>query len=576
MNNSTDKPDVPVDGKTVAELTRLTQGLCLLVVNTVEKKWLSKSDSNETLAYCFHILSHVLETVDEVIFRLRGETLEVNRTDMDSESPTIAAFAAQMKTLGIDNFEIKKGITSETLSGLLGVFCAPPGQIEQLGGFSSAVQAVGIQNVSSKTIVYREVSEDDVVVSKEEFETAKSEFDKSQKVQNRVDNIAEILDLLKAKKNDTQTKKAIEQIQSLATDAQRMAQLVVSAAESKKESAEEEARQNMASALVGCIRNAFETFMKAPSCRTRKGKRELKRNMANLEKEILKILRESSPEEAEECRSAVAGVMEHVNDELQIDMIASEYMKKMKAMRKTEQRLLKYMNTKDVEGLMASPLQLRLSQEGMPIESWQDLMLKSGLRPHFGFGGPEDGAGESGSATLEHLADLLTRMESVVSNLAQHPDTEQREDFTGVLKEMNQEIGQVVTETTEKARRIAREIRDDADAAEESEEEARRKGIGLRLSRKKLLELLAEIVQELFQPLAVINCSIDILLSKRLGEVSEPQADILKLAVDSSEKLRTLIASLLQLSGLPQSLTPDKKTVSQISEESGPPETVRL
>jgi len=77
------------------------------------------------------------------------------------------------------------------------------------------------------------------------------------------------------------------------------------------------------------------------------------------------------------------------------------------------------------------------------------------------------------------------------------------------------------------------------------------------MARKRLMVLLAEVVQELCQPLSVINCSIDMIKSKHLGEVTDPQLEMLNLASISGERVRILVDKLLELSGLPRTLTPN-------------------
>ena len=93
------------------------------------------------------------------------------------------------------------------------------------------------------------------------------------------------------------------------------------------------------------------------------------------------------------------------------------------------------------------------------------------------------------------------------------------------------------------------------------ENEAEAKGepvpAGKKMPRKQLMELLAEIAQELCQPLAVINCSVDMIRGGSLGEVSSTQVEMLCLAAESGSKLQTLIDKLMQISGVPETRSPD-------------------
>ena len=76
--------------------------------------------------------------------------------------------------------------------------------------------------------------------------------------------------------------------------------------------------------------------------------------------------------------------------------------------------------------------------------------------------------------------------------------------------------------------------------------------------------LLAEIVQELCQPLSVINCSIEMIKSSHLGAVSDSQLEILNLASTSGDRVKLLVDKLLELSGLPTTMTPDADIQSSL------------
>jgi hypothetical protein len=79
------------------------------------------------------------------------------------------------------------------------------------------------------------------------------------------------------------------------------------------------------------------------------------------------------------------------------------------------------------------------------------------------------------------------------------------------------------------------------------------------MTRGRLITILAEVVQELCQPLSAITCSIDMITSRTLGDISQPQADMLNLAYDSAGKIRTLVDNLEKIAGLPTTLSPDEE-----------------
>ena len=87
-----------------------------------------------------------------------------------------------------------------------------------------------------------------------------------------------------------------------------------------------------------------------------------------------------------------------------------------------------------------------------------------------------------------------------------------------------------------------------------SQTEAAKSGTGPKLTRKRMLTILAEIVQELCQPLSVINCALGTIGGGHLGDVTTAQADMLQLAGEGAAKIEVLIDNLRNISGLPDTL----------------------
>ena len=171
------------------------------------------------------------------------------------------------------------------------------------------------------------------------------------------------------------------------------------------------------------------------------------------------------------------------------------------------------------------------------------------------------------STSMEHLVDVLTRMEQTVGALADQSEEESQEAFDGMLTQVSSEIGNLVDGTAQKIKNIASEVQADIKAAEAAEQVAEEQGIGLILSRRKLLEMLIEVSQELCQPLAVIKCSIEMIMTRRLGEIPERQQSMLEMISDSTLRLNALINGLMEISGVPDSLSPDRELLDKVTRE---------
>ncbi len=84
------------------------------------------------------------------------------------------------------------------------------------------------------------------------------------------------------------------------------------------------------------------------------------------------------------------------------------------------------------------------------------------------------------------------------------------------------------------------------------------------LSRRQLLVLMAELGQELRQPLTVITGAIEMLLRDYFGTITPAQRPIVEMAADSSRDLDALIGRMIRIAGMPASLNPDEKILNRI------------
>ena len=92
----------------------------------------------------------------------------------------------------------------------------------------------------------------------------------------------------------------------------------------------------------------------------------------------------------------------------------------------------------------------------------------------------------------------------------------------------------------------------------ETQAEQAASGKPLPLSHKALLRTVAEIAQELSQPLTVISATLDMLRSQRTGPITTAQGELLALAAESSSRLARLVACLMSIAGSPHTLKPDR------------------
>jgi len=147
------------------EAQDLAQGLGVLVYNTLNHHWFSDTDEREALVAYYALVAGCLTRTEELLFRMVGQDLTVNGAAPREVERYIEALLAQMEALQMGNIMLRRGITVDELHRLVHLMASTLDELESLGGFAGALAARGISNVASRTVVYREIAEDDVVVS---------------------------------------------------------------------------------------------------------------------------------------------------------------------------------------------------------------------------------------------------------------------------------------------------------------------------------------------------------------------------------------------------------------------------
>ncbi len=86
---------------------------------------------------------------------------------------------------------------------------------------------------------------------------------------------------------------------------------------------------------------------------------------------------------------------------------------------------------------------------------------------------------------------------------------------------------------------------------------------------KELIALIAELAQELSQPLTIVNATIDIIRRAPPAAGQEGQNELLSMASDSGKRLAELVSRLVQIAGTPKSLSPDADRLKTIYQAPG-------
>lgn len=189
---------------------------------------------------------------------------------------------------------------------------------------------------------------------------------------------------------------------------------------------------------------------------------------------------------------------------------------------------------------------------GFSPGEWHSLLQEAGIAEERGLG-----------PSKAPLQTLLRRVEQMAAEM--DAGGEHVKSTTEALETIEQEVDLLIRGTRQQSTTLAQRVDADRSTVAEMERQARERGVGLMLTRDELLQNLAEINQELVQPLTVSSALLQLLQSGRAGVISDAQSDLLKTASVSIDRLGTLISSLQSISGLPDELCPDTALLQEIN-----------
>jgi hypothetical protein len=205
----------------------------------------------------------------------------------------------------------------------------------------------------------------------------------------------------------------------------------------------------------------------------------------------------------------------------------------------------------------------RCADDPSSLEDLRQQLLASGLsQSEWRLLLAEGGVGGGARRDDKTIARLLQSVEELADQRAASGTRSQ--SMTNALESISREVDSLIQHTHGHASSLAQRVDADRGTVAELEQRARDSGVGLQLSREDLLGSLAEINQELVQPLTTSSTMLQMLSDGKMGELNPEQRDVLKMATEGMDRLEKLITYLQRISGFPVELSPDHGLLSEV------------
>jgi hypothetical protein len=492
--------------------------------------------TQQAISKGFEFLNGFLSKWERVSFSVADNSLLAEGRQVDMKNPLMAAFLKQLTAIEVGSFSLARGMAIEDFTKLMALLNTHPEKMKAMGSFSDALAQSGVSHVQAKSMIYQLVTEEDVVVNKGELEQALSGEGAGDGGDGTGEkSVEEIIAFLKGAAG--QMSMDIEQV---ASDTHQLADLIMKAAEVSPEKAELEGAETLGDIVVGCLRRAYQSMLQDPAAKTQQGKKTIAKTLMLLQEDLLKGLHDLAGPAADEIAEMVVEAVDEMNSELQVDALASDYVKKRKGVDTTEKKILRFMKVAGRENPEASEaLREKLLEGGLNVGEWQELLVKSEAA-----GGRKGGGAEGTDA----LASLLAQMTDLLDPRKHAPGAVPPEpQVNHLVTQLEQEVAVVTADAEQKLDRWAKRLRDKPD-----------------MSRDAMLAMLAEIGQEICQPLSVITCALDMIRGKALGPLTPPQEEMLTLAAESGARLEMLANKVIEISGVPKGTKPDATILDDV------------
>ena len=264
-----------------------------------------------------------------------------------------------------------------------------------------------------------------------------------------------------------------------------------------------------------------------------------------LEEAILKRMREMKDAQVSEAdMDAIASATEDITDEIKIDALTDEYAGRVESFRESQDKLMKFIRAEGPGSSGASVIQKKLAERGISLPGWQEFVVKGGDKG--GAGGP--GSGFSNAHIIEaisHLDTLLDNMEKEFSKMSKTQQDENARKMWNILEDVNREIQKLAEHTDVKINILADVVQTNVQAVGQPDKGGGEAG----LTRKQILDSIAEILRDVAEPLELIRTSLDLMTSRAFGSNAEIQANVVRLAMDNTDLTKNLLEKLRSISG---------------------------
>ncbi|MEN7974050.1 MAG: hypothetical protein ABFR47_09485 [Verrucomicrobiota bacterium] len=463
-------------------------------------------------------------------------------TLMIDESPVLVAgtllktLERRLDDLGITGLRISHGTSKAELTELARLLANKNGP-----DFKGEITKAGLEHIASEEVQFLPVHEgqtvanektndyNGIVVINDDAAGAGNGGDGSSNANVHVEQIVAFLQ----GNLDIEDGEVAEELMELASDPAKLGQMILESV-AIRQTASALAGESLSDVILGCLRRTYNGLRKQPTFHTTEGVIDLKKSLLLLEDNLLKKIGDITGDANLELDRQIVQTIREMNEDLDFEIAANQYIACNDGLEKNRKKLQDYVCAKGMD--VAEEL---ISHTAFPPRAWHRIVVNH--QPLAG-GGPLPPAGDGFNA----LAMVLAKIEHLMAS----------NQIDGNLgSDLLEQAKNRVDDTAESANEKLESLSQKLSGSEAGTIGGHTKGMSL----NELLSSIAELAQELFQPLTAITTSHEMILGGYAGEISNEQRSMIDLAHNSGEHLTYLLKKLIEIVGCPSNTGIDER-----------------
>jgi hypothetical protein len=533
---------------TTSPLMLNTLGLLGKLLNIASVYGTKHPSIQPALRETYDALTQSLLAEGKVILGNFHKKLTINDKMITDYTAHLRALERRLVSLNTPHLIIENGLEKDELLRLTEILMSPANKFEKT--LKEIIDEASLDHIKAEVVEYVAQHEGERIVGEDEgFGRGEGGTDKEgqvgdEKFESKAKvHVEQIMAFLKGDLSKKETPD--KELQEMLSDPEKLGQLIMESVEVRQTAQALDGGESLADIVIGCLRRTYDGLSEQRKYKSARGKASLNNAMLLLEKTVVDKIRNAVGEDQPEVDEQILQALREAEEQRQVEILAARYAEQRKKITRAELDILEHIREHGAEKARAL-----LTHIDMPEHEWDQMVIQARLDGKgFGPGAGPDAGGVQGSGNqidMGALAIVLDKLETIMDLDDVPPDIvrsaveEVRENVQDVRSQFEREIEQIEEDLV----RHEAEYRKAPDRPENKQK------------RGDILLDISQLALKLAQPLTVISASVDGVMQQALP--LELQKDLLEMARESTEEMKTLMARLTKLVGYPSMQEADK------------------